>query len=167
MQIIELAFYTSNFPGIHFVADSTVQVVAISPLLIIAFVGLTSDRAAEGWSTSVSYPSSSSAFVPEHGGRYGDNTANRRGGATVRGGGGGGGRFTGEAESGELPPMEFSVSFTENESEVETRLTGKTDYTDAENSSAPHTKSGSGKKKQVEFDMPSNVEEIEIQNTTM
>ncbi|KAF8342547.1 hypothetical protein F5887DRAFT_1076151 [Amanita rubescens] len=165
MQIIELAFYTSNFPGIHFVADSTVQVVAISPLLIIAFVGLTSDRAAEGWSTSVSYPSSSSAFVPEHGGRYGDNTASRRGGATMRGGGGG--RFTGEAESGELPPMEFSVSFTENESEVGTRLTGKTDYTDAESSSAPHNKFGSGKKKQVEFDMPSNVEEVEIQNTTM
>ncbi len=159
MQIIELAFYTSSFPGIYFVADSTVQVVAISPLLIIAFVGLTSDRAGEGWSTSVSYPSSSSAFVLEHGGRFGDNSASRRGGR--------GGRFIGEAESGELPPMEFSVSFTENESEVGTRLTGKIDYTDAENSTAPHTKFGSGKKKQVEFDMPSKVEEVEMQNTAM
>lgn len=161
MQIIELAFYTSHFPGIYFVADSTVQVVAISPLLIIAFVGLTSDRAGEDWSTSVSYPSSSSAYVPEHGSRY----ASGRGVAAVRGGGGG--RFTSEAESGELPPMEFSVSLTENESEVGARLTGKTDYTDGENNSAPHTKFGSGKKKQVEFDMASKVEEVEMENMAM
>lgn len=40
-QTIELAFYASNFPGVFFVADSVVQIVAMNPLLIIAFIGRT------------------------------------------------------------------------------------------------------------------------------
>ncbi|KAK7441228.1 hypothetical protein VKT23_016708 [Stygiomarasmius scandens] len=40
-QTLELAFYSSNFPGVYFIADSVVQIISIAPLSIIVFVGLT------------------------------------------------------------------------------------------------------------------------------
>ena len=148
MQVIQLVFYATEFIGVYFVNDSSVQVMAISPLLIIAFVGLTSDRAEEGWSTSVSYSSSSTAYGTGHRAQagYGGNAASGRGIGAARGGGE---RFTGGHE---LPPIEFNVavSFEESESEADMRFTGKAGGADEEISSAPRV-------------MPSRDEEIEMQ----
>ncbi|THH32712.1 hypothetical protein EUX98_g1431 [Antrodiella citrinella] len=52
MQILELAFYEAKFPVIYFIADSTVQIVAMAPLLIIVLVGLTRDRNNGSWGSS-------------------------------------------------------------------------------------------------------------------
>jgi len=52
MQILELAFYEAKFPVVYFIADSTVQIVAMAPLLIIVLVGLTRDRKDGSWGTS-------------------------------------------------------------------------------------------------------------------
>ncbi|EIN04005.1 hypothetical protein PUNSTDRAFT_139046 [Punctularia strigosozonata HHB-11173 SS5] len=39
-QIIQLSFYVSKFPGIYFVADSFVQIMAIVPTMIVVVVGM-------------------------------------------------------------------------------------------------------------------------------
>ncbi|TCD70386.1 hypothetical protein EIP91_003740 [Steccherinum ochraceum] len=53
MQTLELALYEAKSPVIYFIADTTVQVVAMSPLLIIVLVGLTDgSRRNDSWSVS-------------------------------------------------------------------------------------------------------------------
>lgn len=158
MQVIQLVFYTFKFTGVYYVYDSAVQVMAMSPLLIIAFVGLTSDTTGEELSKSVSYSSCSTA----NGGRhralisYGGNAVSGRGAGAVRGGGE---RFSGQNEAETLPPIEFNAaaSFVESESEVGTRCTGKTEGADEDEeiSSVPQ-------RRQVESGMPLEDEEVEM-----
>ena len=151
MQVIQLVFYAFEFTGIYYIYDLSVQVMAMSPLLIIAFVGLASDRTGEQLSASVSYSSCSTA----NGGRhralasYGGNAVSGRGAGASRGGGE---RLTGQNEAGTLPPIEFNVavSFVESESEV-----GMHFAEDEEITSVPP-------KEQVESTMPSKDEEVEM-----
>ncbi|KAK2463916.1 hypothetical protein APHAL10511_004088 [Amanita phalloides] len=79
IQVIGLASYAAKSPIIYFLADSTVQIVAIAPLLIIAFIGLTNDRSRGDWSTSLSYNDNGWRGVGEsHGADYGNNAASRQ-----------------------------------------------------------------------------------------
>lgn len=155
VQVIQLVFYTFKFTGIYYVYDSAAQVMAMSPLLIIAFVGLASDKTGEELTASVSYSSCSTA---RHRGMasYGGNAVSGRGAGTVRGGGE---RFSGQNEAQTLPPIEFNVaaSFVDSESEVGTRYTGKTDGgdEDEEISSVPQ-------RSPVESAMPSKNEDVEM-----
>ncbi|KAF8626967.1 hypothetical protein AX15_004607 [Amanita polypyramis BW_CC] len=55
IQLVDLIFYAAKFPGVYFITDSEVQIIAISPLLIVAFVGLTSRHSGKDWSHSVTY----------------------------------------------------------------------------------------------------------------
>ncbi|THH19119.1 hypothetical protein EW146_g1989 [Bondarzewia mesenterica] len=51
-QVVELSFYAAKFPGVYFIADSSVQIISIAPLSIIVLVGLTQRNGS--WGTS--YP---------------------------------------------------------------------------------------------------------------
>jgi hypothetical protein len=166
IQVIQLAFYISKFSGIYFINDSTVQVMAISPLLIIALVGLTSVGTREDWSTGVSYAGSSSTHVIGRRTSYSDNAV---GGLRVGTARTGRRRFTGGKETEELPPMEFNVSFTESKSEAGTApITGDTNYEGGGISSAHQmmfvdTRPERGKEEQIEVGEPSKNEEVEMQ----
>ncbi|PFH47128.1 hypothetical protein AMATHDRAFT_50533 [Amanita thiersii Skay4041] len=54
-QTIELVFYVTKFPGVYFVADTVVQIAAISPLVMIAFIGLSTKRGGSWTETTTSY----------------------------------------------------------------------------------------------------------------
>ncbi|KAF8636049.1 hypothetical protein AX17_003833 [Amanita inopinata Kibby_2008] len=78
--ILELGFYAANFPGIYFIGDSVVQIVAMSPLIIIAFVGLSlgHNNDSSSWSNNISY-SDSRTPGPRGGRRGGAGNARSRG----------------------------------------------------------------------------------------
>jgi hypothetical protein len=54
-QIVQLCFYATKFPVIYFLSDTAVQIEAMSPLLIIAFVGLLNRGPENDWTRSTSY----------------------------------------------------------------------------------------------------------------
>ncbi|KAK7036780.1 hypothetical protein VNI00_011446 [Paramarasmius palmivorus] len=51
-QIIQLAFYVQKFPGIYFISDTIVQIVAMAPLIIIVLVGMSGSRKSVVWGTA-------------------------------------------------------------------------------------------------------------------
>uniref|UniRef100_A0A0W0FIU2 Uncharacterized protein n=1 Tax=Moniliophthora roreri TaxID=221103 RepID=A0A0W0FIU2_MONRR len=51
-QIIQLAFYVEKFPGIYFISDTIVQIVAMAPMIIIVLVGMSGSRKSAVWGTA-------------------------------------------------------------------------------------------------------------------
>ncbi|KIL65621.1 hypothetical protein M378DRAFT_161927 [Amanita muscaria Koide BX008] len=86
VQILLLSFYTAKFPAVYFVADTSVQTAAMSPLLIIAFVGLLNRRtSSNNWSNFTSYQSYSENDRVHAVRRPGDGSSSRTAGASGRG----------------------------------------------------------------------------------
>ncbi|ESK90603.1 hypothetical protein Moror_4239 [Moniliophthora roreri MCA 2997] len=52
VQIIQLAFYVEKFPGIYFISDTIVQIVAMAPMIIIVMVGMSGSRKSAVWGTA-------------------------------------------------------------------------------------------------------------------
>ncbi|KAM6496794.1 hypothetical protein JOM56_007267 [Amanita muscaria] len=86
VQILLLSFYTAKFPAVYFVADTSVQTAAMSPLMIIAFVGLLNRRtSSSNWSNFTSYQSYPDSDRVHAVRRPGDGSSSRTAGASGRG----------------------------------------------------------------------------------
>jgi len=62
-QTIELSFYSAQFPGVYFVADTTAQINTFVPMLIVVVVGLHSPQDGTSYTLDLTHTSPDLEFV--------------------------------------------------------------------------------------------------------